>query len=196
MIVVHMQTTLDNRIATADGTFWEPFSWGEQEQALVNDCYRTAGTWAMSRVLYDAIAPLVGEGRRRGNPTDVDSLGPADLEFAGLLEGMRKVVFTNDPDFRRAAVLRGDLAPQLAALRDGGDGDVILLRRPGHPRGAVAGRRRAAPRRPPGRHRRRPGPVHHTPVAGAPLDDHVPERRPTGAVRRAHSPQPGTRPLP
>ncbi len=26
-IVLHMQTTLDNRIANADGTFWEPFPW-------------------------------------------------------------------------------------------------------------------------------------------------------------------------
>ena len=126
MIVVHMQTTLDNRIATADGTFWEPFSWGEQEQAHVNDCYRTAGTWAMSSVLYDAILPWWEKVAAGGIPADVDSLGPADLEFAGLLEGMRKVVFTNDPDFRSAAVLRGDLAPQLAELRDGGDGDIIL----------------------------------------------------------------------
>ena len=30
-IVVHMQTTLNNRIANADGSFWEPFPWGEDE---------------------------------------------------------------------------------------------------------------------------------------------------------------------
>ena len=26
-IVVHMQTTLDNRIANGAGMFWEPFPW-------------------------------------------------------------------------------------------------------------------------------------------------------------------------
>lgn len=29
-IVVHMQTTLDNRIANGAGMFWEPFPWGCQ----------------------------------------------------------------------------------------------------------------------------------------------------------------------
>lgn len=30
-IVVHLQSTLDNRIANAQGAFWEPFPWGEPE---------------------------------------------------------------------------------------------------------------------------------------------------------------------
>ncbi|GAA3193189.1 dihydrofolate reductase family protein [Dactylosporangium siamense] len=126
MIVVHMQTTLDHRIATAGGTFWEPFRWGEQEQAHINDCYRKAGTWAMSSVLYDAIVPWWEQVAAGKVPANVDAIGAADLEFAELLAGMRKVVFTNDPEFRDAPVLRGDLAPQLAALRHTTDGDVIL----------------------------------------------------------------------
>ena len=32
-IAVHMQTTFNNRIANADGGFWEPFAWGEEEMA-------------------------------------------------------------------------------------------------------------------------------------------------------------------
>ncbi len=123
---MHMQTTLDNRIATAAGTFWDPFPWGEEEQAHINDCYRTAGTWAMSRVHYDAIVPWWSEVAAGQVPADVDALGAADLEFAGLLAGMRKVVFTTDPSFTAAPVLRGELAPQLAALRAGAGGDVIL----------------------------------------------------------------------
>ncbi|WP_327010195.1 hypothetical protein OHA72_24885 [Dactylosporangium sp. NBC_01737] len=125
MIVVHMQTTLDNRIATAGGTFWDPFPWGEQEQAHINDCYRTAGTWAMSRVLYDAIVPWWEEVAAGGVPTGAGTPSAADLEFARLLAGLRKVVFTGDAGFTAAPALRGDLAPQLAALR-ADSADVIL----------------------------------------------------------------------
>ena len=56
-IVVHMQTTLDNRIANGAGMFWEPFPWGEQEQAYINNEFRAADTLVLSRVLYDAIVP-------------------------------------------------------------------------------------------------------------------------------------------
>ncbi|MDG6101628.1 hypothetical protein Daura_38800 [Dactylosporangium aurantiacum] len=121
-IVAHMQTTLDHRIATADGTFWQPFDWGEREQAHINDCYRGVGTWAMSRVHYEAIVPWWEEVAAGRVPPGADTLTPADVEFSTLLSGLRKVVFTNDPTFAAAPVLRGDLAPQLAAL----DGDVVL----------------------------------------------------------------------
>jgi hypothetical protein len=36
-VAVHMQTTLNNRIANADGGFWEPFAWGEEEMAYGQD---------------------------------------------------------------------------------------------------------------------------------------------------------------
>ena len=54
-LVVVMMSTLNNRIANAQGTFWEPFHWGEPEVAYVNQFYRAADTWALSRVLYDVI---------------------------------------------------------------------------------------------------------------------------------------------
>ena len=56
-LVVVMMSTLNNRIANAQGTFWEPFHWGEPEVAYVNQFYRAADTWALSRVLYDVIIP-------------------------------------------------------------------------------------------------------------------------------------------
>lgn len=65
-IVVHMQSTLDNRIANAQGAFWEPFPWGEPEVAYVNQFFRAADTWAMSRVMYDAIIPW-WDGSRPGS---------------------------------------------------------------------------------------------------------------------------------
>ena len=46
-LVVHMQTTLNNRIANADGVFWEPFPWGEEEMAWLNRRFRAADTWAL-----------------------------------------------------------------------------------------------------------------------------------------------------
>jgi hypothetical protein len=39
-LVLHMQTTLNNRIANADGVFWEPFPWGEEEMAWLNRRFR------------------------------------------------------------------------------------------------------------------------------------------------------------
>jgi hypothetical protein len=56
-IAVHMQTTLNNRIAGADGGFWEPFPWGEPEMAYLNEYVRGADTWALSRPVYEAIVP-------------------------------------------------------------------------------------------------------------------------------------------
>jgi dihydrofolate reductase len=131
-IVVMMQTSLNNRIAHADGTFWEPFAWGQPEQAWINDVYRPADTWAMSRVLYDAIVPWweeVAAGRR---PDDVTELGPADLDFAAIETRMTKVVFsrTMEPEDGRV-VIAGDLVPQLRELKLGDGPDIILSAGPG-----------------------------------------------------------------
>ena len=38
-LVAHLQTTLNNRIATAAGTFWEPFPWGQEEIRHVNRAF-------------------------------------------------------------------------------------------------------------------------------------------------------------
>jgi hypothetical protein len=56
-IVGHMQTTLNNRIATADGVFWDPFPWGDEDMAYVNDSYRAADTWRMGRHVYESVVP-------------------------------------------------------------------------------------------------------------------------------------------
>ena len=56
-IAVHMHTTLNNRIANADGGFREPFAWGEEEMTYLNQLFRAADTWALSRKVYEAIVP-------------------------------------------------------------------------------------------------------------------------------------------
>jgi dihydrofolate reductase len=117
-IVVHMQTTLDGRIARPDGQFWEPFPWGEPESAYLNAFFRQAGTWAMSRPMYDAIVPWWETVASGETPEDVTELGPADLEFAQILAGLRKVVFSRT----RPGALTGDLVAGLRAL----DGRIVL----------------------------------------------------------------------
>src|SRR4029450_13935436 len=68
-IAVHMQTTFNNRIANADGGFWEPFAWGEEEMAYLNQFVRTADPWAGGDGLLEPGRP---HGRHVGvEPEDV-----------------------------------------------------------------------------------------------------------------------------
>jgi dihydrofolate reductase len=73
-MVVVMQTTLNNRIEKAFGVFWEPFPWGEPEQAWLNEVFQGADMWAMSRMMYEAIVPWWDEVAARQIPSDVDEL--------------------------------------------------------------------------------------------------------------------------
>lgn len=126
-IVVMMQTTLNNRIANADGEFWEPFPWGEQEMAYLNQDFRDADTWALSRVLYEAIVPWWDTVARGEVPDDAPLISAADREFAQLQKDMTKVVFstTLEPNEDRT-VVSGDLATELAALKEQDDTKIIL----------------------------------------------------------------------
>jgi dihydrofolate reductase len=122
-----MQTTLNNRIANADGVFWEPFAWGEPEMAYINDLFRAADTFALSRVLYEAIIPWWDTVAAGEVPDDAVHLSTADKEFAHLQKNMTKVVFstTLEPGDDRV-VISGDLAEQLADLK-ARDGTNIIL---------------------------------------------------------------------
>ena len=126
-IVVHMQSTLNNRIANAQGAFWEPFPWGEPEVAYVNQFFHAANTFALSRVMYDVVVPW-WDGVATGQlPPDAPEIPPAFAEFAQLQHRMTKVVFSNtmEPADGRV-VLRGDLASQLAKLKQQDGADIIL----------------------------------------------------------------------
>lgn len=126
-IIVMMQTTLNNRIAKGPGEFWEPFPWGQPEQAWLNGVFQTADTWAMSRGMYEAIVPWWDAVASGQTPTDVDSLEPAQIEFAAIQKKLLKVVFSASlgpgPDRR---VIKGDLVGQLLALKAEGGGDIVL----------------------------------------------------------------------
>jgi len=126
-IAVHMQTTLNNRIANAEGGFWEPFAWGEEEMAHLNRFVSRADTWVLSRKLYEAIVPWWDTVARGEVPDDAPTITAADREFAGMLASMTKVVFSRSlsPADDRV-VISGDIATELAALKRR-PGKTILL---------------------------------------------------------------------
>jgi dihydrofolate reductase len=126
-ITYHAQTTLDGRIADADGGFWEPFPWGETEQAYVNDLFRTADTWVLGRHMYDAIVPWWSAVASGNLPDDAGDLGPASRDFADIFTGLRIVVVsrTLDDDGTRT-VLRGDPVAALRELKAGDGGDIVF----------------------------------------------------------------------
>jgi dihydrofolate reductase len=127
-IIVHMQTTLDGRISKPDGFFWDPFPWGDEETAYVNRRFAAADTWVMSGRLYEFVVPYweqvaVGTAPDIGVP---DSLARDD--FARILTGLTKVVFSHtlkdDPATKRV-VFSGDLAAHLHALKQEDGADII-----------------------------------------------------------------------
>lgn len=127
-IVVHMQTTLDNRISNADGLFWEPFPWGDEEMAYLNDSLTRADTWAMSRRMYEFVIPY-WEQVAAGTAPDIGvPSSPAREEFARIQSAMTKVVFSrtlsDDPGTRRV-VRAGDLAAHLQDLKTQDGRDII-----------------------------------------------------------------------
>lgn len=133
-IVVHMQTTLDNRISNADGLFWEPLHWGEEEMAYLNGLLASVDTWALSRRVYEFVIPY-WEQVAAGTAPDIGvPSGPAREEFARLQLAMNKVVFStalpDDPATRRT-VRSGDIAAHLRDLKNGAGRDIIASFGPG-----------------------------------------------------------------
>ena len=128
IVTVVMQITLDGRISNADGQFWQPFAWGEEETAYLNEVYVRADTWFMSRKLYERVVPY-WEQVAAGNSPDTDVQdSPASLEFARILGGMRKVVLSrtlpNDLATRRE-VKSGNAVQHLQELKEQDGADIV-----------------------------------------------------------------------
>jgi dihydrofolate reductase len=128
-IVIHMQTTLDGRISNTAGFFWEPLVFGDPETLFVNDAFRSADTWAMGRGVYQFVVPY-WEQVAAGNPPEIGGpITPARQEFADLLVGLTKIVFsttmTDDPDTGRV-VISGDIGAQLAEMKTEPGKDIVL----------------------------------------------------------------------
>jgi dihydrofolate reductase len=122
-----MQCTFNNRIANTDGGLWEPFAWGQHEMAYLNQFFRTADTWALSRKMYEAIVPWWDTVAKGQVPDDAPAITAVDREFAAMLSNMTKVVFSRTlPPADDRVVIYGDIADQLAALKHR-TGKTILL---------------------------------------------------------------------
>ena len=122
-MIVHMQTTLDLRISRPDGSFWEPFPWGEPETAFVNRHFEAADTWVMSRPIYEAVVPWWTAVARGESPDDAADLSAADLELAAMIASMRTIAISNT---MRGDVLAGDVAAALAALKAESGRNIVL----------------------------------------------------------------------
>lgn len=126
-IVVHMQSTLDGRIANADGGFWEPFPWGDVEMAWLNEHFRAADTWVLTRPLYDAIVPWWDAVAAGEVPDDVPEVSPVLQDFARIQRAMTKVVISSTMEAAGdREVVSGDVAAALTELKAGPGADVIL----------------------------------------------------------------------
>lgn len=93
-LVIHMHTTLDGRISRPDTSFWEPFCWGEEEMAYLNQTFAAADTWAMSRKLYEFVVPYWEQVAAGMAPDEGEPVGPASEEFAQILAELTKLVFS------------------------------------------------------------------------------------------------------
>ena len=127
-VTVVMQTTLDGRISRSDGSFWEPFAWGEEETAHLNETFARADTWVMSRKLYEYVVPY-WEQVAAGDHPDADvAESPASIEFARILGELTKVVLSHtlveDPATRRH-VRSGDPVAHLQRLKEEDGGDIL-----------------------------------------------------------------------
>ena len=127
--VVHTQVTLDNRISRADGLFWEPFSYGQDETARVNQFFADADTWVMGRKTYEFVVPFWDRLAAGQVPPGSEFLPPAAADFARIQSGIDKVVLSTtlepDPVVRRD-VIAGDVGPQLMALKARPGRDIIV----------------------------------------------------------------------
>jgi dihydrofolate reductase len=126
-LVVLMQSTLNNRIANAEGAFWEPFPWGAEEMAYVNDIFRRADTWVLSRRTYEVIVPWWDTVAAGDVPSDVPDVSPVDREFARIQRAMSKVVISSTLDATgEREVIAGDTARALAELKARPGRDIIV----------------------------------------------------------------------
>jgi dihydrofolate reductase len=126
-LIYNAQTTLNNRIANESGTFWEPFPWGDTEQAFTNKIYAGTDTWVLTRKMFEVIVPWWDIVAHGNVPEDVPAVSPVDMEFARIFAGIKKIAIsrtmtaTSDQE-----VLNGDLVPQLQALKERPGADIIL----------------------------------------------------------------------
>ena len=131
-LIYHLQTTFDHRISTASGEFWEPFPLGDVETDYLTERFALADTWVFGRNMYEAIVPWWTEVAVKGAPPEGGTASAADLAFASVIHGLRKVVISSSlPANDERDVLSGDVAARLAELKEQDGKDIVLSCGPG-----------------------------------------------------------------
>jgi dihydrofolate reductase len=126
-LIVHMTITVDGFIARPDGTLWEAFPWPEEMQQFTNDVFSRVDTAVYGRLTYEAIVPWWADVAKGNYPPDV-RVTEREIEFANILQSIRKVVVsrTIEDVGAEALVIRGDVVPAVAELKEGPGRDIVL----------------------------------------------------------------------
>lgn len=126
-MIFNAQTTLNNRIANPAGEFWEPFPWGDTEQAFTNGIYAETDTWVLTRKMFEVIVPWWTTVAAGEIPDDVPAVSAVDLEFARLLAASERIAISNTmTPTKEQRVFSGDIAAQLQQLKEEPGRDIIL----------------------------------------------------------------------
>lgn len=122
-LVYHLQATLDLRISTAAGEFWEPFPWGEVETAYLTELFGRADTWVLGRKMYEVVVPYWHGIADGDQPAETD----ADRAFAKVMRQLTKVAISHtlEPTAERA-VIGDDVPTKLQELKDQDGKDILL----------------------------------------------------------------------
>ena len=121
-----MQTTLNNRIANADGVFWEPFPWGEEEMTWLNQRFRAADTWALGRDLRPSCPGGPG-GRGRGRNPDAGRITAGWTGSSPRCSSMTKLVVSRTLELgHRHRVVNGAATSPPSSAVERRDGNDIL----------------------------------------------------------------------
>jgi dihydrofolate reductase len=126
-LIVHMTITVDGFIAGPDGTLWEAFPWPQEMQQFTNDVFSRVDTAVYGRLTYEAIVPWWADVAKGNYPPDV-RITEREIEFANILQSIRKVVVsrTIEDVGAEALVIRGDVVPAVAELKEGPGRDIVL----------------------------------------------------------------------
>jgi dihydrofolate reductase len=126
-LTLHMTITVDGFIAKPDGTLWEAFPWPAEMQEFNNHFFRQLDTAIYGRLTYQTIVPWWHDVAIGNPPADVP-ITEHEIDFANILEGIGKVVFsrTMDAEATQALVLQGDVARNVAELKSRTGGPIVL----------------------------------------------------------------------
>ena len=121
-MIIWMQVSADGYAAAADGSFdWPAFGADAQQYAI--DEVRDAGGFAYGGTVYGWMASYWPTVESQDDPT------PLDVDFGRIWVPMPKTVFSRtmtDADYN-TTVASGDLATEVAALKERSDGDVFVF---------------------------------------------------------------------